>query len=150
MLSFRCLTILLIKSSWAVHRCQLVKCYRRLSDHPSSHHQGLIKSDDGNRDRPWNLGIFNQLTRMAAREDFIDFSRREVSDRMLIFLNPISQNIHPGIRIWWSLDSSVGIATGYGLDSPGSIPGMARCFSSPQCPDQLWGPPSLLPTGYPR
>jgi hypothetical protein len=36
-----------------------------------------------------------------------------------------------------SRDSSLGIATGYGLDDPGSIPGSAKCFSSPQCPDRL-------------
>jgi len=36
---------------------------------------------------------------------------------------------------------SVGIATDYGLDGPGSKPGMAR-FSA--LPDRPWGPPSLL------
>jgi hypothetical protein len=44
-----------------------------------------------------------------------------------------------------SRDSSVAIVTGYGLDSPGSIPGSARFFSSPQ---RLWGPPSLLFNEY--
>jgi hypothetical protein len=39
-------------------------------------------------------------------------------------------------------DSSVGIATGYGLESRVSIPGMSkRLFSSPQRPDRLWTPP---------
>jgi hypothetical protein len=47
-----------------------------------------------------------------------------------------------------SWDSSVGIVTGYGLDSPGLIPGSARFFSSPQHPYQLWGSPSLLSNGY--
>jgi hypothetical protein len=42
---------------------------------------------------------------------------------------------------------SVGVATGYGLDGRGSIPGRSkRHFSSPQRPDRLWGPPSLLST----
>jgi hypothetical protein len=42
-----------------------------------------------------------------------------------------------------------GIATGYGLDGRGSIPGRGkRLFSTPQRPDRLWGPPSLLPNGY--
>jgi hypothetical protein len=45
-------------------------------------------------------------------------------------------------------DRSVGIATGYGLDGPGSIPGNARFFSSPQRPDRLWHPASLLSNGY--
>jgi hypothetical protein len=42
----------------------------------------------------------------------------------------------------------VRIVTGYGLDSPGSIPSMARLLSSPQHPDWLWGPPSLLSNRY--
>jgi hypothetical protein len=41
-------------------------------------------------------------------------------------------------------DSSVGIATGYGLDGPGLIPGSVKYFSSPDRPDRLWDPPSLL------
>jgi hypothetical protein len=40
-----------------------------------------------------------------------------------------------------SRDSSVGIATAYGLDCRGSIPDRSkRIFSFPQLPDQLWGP----------
>jgi hypothetical protein len=45
-------------------------------------------------------------------------------------------------------DGSVGIATGNGMDRKSSIPGSARIFSSPQRPDRLWGPPSLLPNDY--
>jgi hypothetical protein len=45
-------------------------------------------------------------------------------------------------------NTSVGIATGYGLDGPGSIPGKDKIFSAPQCPDRLRGPPSLLYNGY--
>jgi hypothetical protein len=44
-----------------------------------------------------------------------------------------------------SQDSSVGVAIGYGLDGPGSIPGNARFFSSPHCPERLW---DLLSNGY--
>jgi hypothetical protein len=46
---------------------------------------------------------------------------------------------------------AVGIATGYGLDDGGigvRIPVGSRIFSSPLCPDLLWGPPSLLSNGY--
>jgi hypothetical protein len=46
------------------------------------------------------------------------------------------------------INHRVGIATGYGLDSQGSIPGSARFLSSPQRPDRLCGPPSLLSNGY--
>jgi hypothetical protein len=44
-------------------------------------------------------------------------------------------------------DSSVGIATGYGLDGPGIESrwgGEIFCT----CPDRPWGPPSLLYSGY--
>jgi hypothetical protein len=51
------------------------------------------------------------------------------------------------ILICWE-DSSVHIGTGYGLDSLGLIPHSARFFSSPQHPDRLWGPPSLLSNGH--
>jgi hypothetical protein len=38
---------------------------------------------------------------------------------------------------------------GYGLDYQGSVPsGGKRFFSIAQCPDQLWGPPSLPSNGY--
>jgi hypothetical protein len=49
-----------------------------------------------------------------------------------------------------SQDSSIGIATGYGLDDWGvrvRVPVGSRIFSSPR-PDRLWGPPSFLHNGY--
>jgi hypothetical protein len=42
--------------------------------------------------------------------------------------------------------SSVGIATGYGLDGPGSNLGGGEIFRT--CPDRPWGPPSLLYTAF--
>jgi hypothetical protein len=42
--------------------------------------------------------------------------------------------------------SSVGIATGYGLDSPGIESGEGKSFRT--CPDRSWGPPSFLYNGY--
>jgi hypothetical protein len=47
-----------------------------------------------------------------------------------------------------SQDSSVGIATGYGLESPGSIPCRKQFFCFSQRPDRLWGPPRLLSNRY--
>jgi hypothetical protein len=39
--------------------------------------------------------------------------------------------------------------TGYGWDGRESIPGRSKIFSSsPQCPDRLWSPSSLLSNGY--
>jgi hypothetical protein len=42
--------------------------------------------------------------------------------------------------------SVVGIATGYGLDGPGSNPGKGEVFRT--CPDRPRSPPSLLYDGY--
>jgi hypothetical protein len=50
-----------------------------------------------------------------------------------------------------SQDSSVGIATGYGLDDGGvgvRVPVGARIFPSPCRPDRSCGLPSLLSNGY--
>jgi hypothetical protein len=45
--------------------------------------------------------------------------------------------------------SSVGIAAGYLLDGQGWIPCRSqRFFSSPQRPDRLCDPPSILSNGY--
>jgi hypothetical protein len=42
--------------------------------------------------------------------------------------------------------TSVGIATGYGLDGPGIESRWGEIFRT--CPDRPWGPPSLLYNGY--
>jgi hypothetical protein len=50
-----------------------------------------------------------------------------------------------------SRDSVVGIATGYELDDRGIgvlDPIGSKIFSSPRCPDRLWGSPNLLSNGY--
>jgi len=49
-------------------------------------------------------------------------------------------------RLMCGSGSSVGIATGYGMDGPGSNPRGGEIFRS--CPDRPWGPPSLLYNGY--
>ena len=41
--------------------------------------------------------------------------------------------------------SSVGTATGYGMDGPGN-PGGGEIFRT--CPDRPWGTPNLLYNGY--
>jgi hypothetical protein len=52
-------------------------------------------------------------------------------DRPLIYVGP---------------GSSVGIATGYGLDGPGIESRWDEIFRT--CPDRPWGPPSLRHNGY--
>jgi hypothetical protein len=42
--------------------------------------------------------------------------------------------------------SSVGIATGYGLDGPVIESRCGEMFRT--CPDRPWGPPSILYSGY--
>jgi hypothetical protein len=47
--------------------------------------------------------------------------------------------------------SAVGIATHYGLDDREvgvRVPVGSRIFTSPCCPDRLWGPPNLLSNRY--
>jgi hypothetical protein len=53
---------------------------------------------------------------------------------------PIPYNINRGAG------SSVGVATGYGLDGPGIEYRGDEIFRT--CSDRPWGPPSLLYTGY--
>jgi hypothetical protein len=50
-----------------------------------------------------------------------------------------------------SRESSVGIATGYGLDDQGvgvRVPVGVRICTSPCRPDRLWGPSNLVSNGY--
>jgi hypothetical protein len=50
-----------------------------------------------------------------------------------------------------SRDSSVGIATSYGLNDQEigvRVPVESRIFSSPRRPDWLWGSPNLRSNGY--
>jgi hypothetical protein len=48
--------------------------------------------------------------------------------------------------------SSVSVVSGYGLDDQAievrSLAEATEFFLRPLCPDQLWGPPSLLYNGY--
>jgi hypothetical protein len=48
----------------------------------------------------------------------------------------------------WVRDSSIIVATGYGLDGQGLIPGRGKRFlCTPQCSDRLWGHPACYPMG---
>ena len=54
--------------------------------------------------------------------------------------------LNRSIRAFMGRDSSVGIATRYGLDGPGSKPGKGEIFRTH--PDRPCGPPSLLHNWY--
>jgi hypothetical protein len=57
-------------------------------------------------------------------------------------------NINKGLIKIRSWDSSDGIVTGYRLDAEVRFPPEIISFFSPQSPDRLWGPSSLLFNGY--
>jgi hypothetical protein len=59
---------------------------------------------------------------------------------------PLPPQIIPGTHFCCWPGSSVGIATGYGLDGPGVESPWEWDF--PHCPDRPWGPPSLPYNGY--
>jgi hypothetical protein len=66
----------------------------------------------------------------------------------LLHYTILFRNYHSSTR---SLESVVGIATGYVLDDQGfgvRVQARPRIFSSPSRPDRLWGPPSPLSNGY--
>jgi len=50
------------------------------------------------------------------------------------------------IYVMMGRDSSIGIASPYGLDGPGSSPGGGKIFRTR--PDRPWCPPNLLYNGY--
>jgi len=69
------------------------------------------------------------------------------SRSVLILPSHLRLGLHNNIYIYiyCGPGSSVGIATNYGLDGPGSNPAGDEIFARP---DRPWGPPSLLYNGY--
>jgi hypothetical protein len=66
-----------------------------------------------------------------------------------IFVVPLCPSRN--ILIQYLLLEGAGIATGYEPEDRGvgvRVPIEPRIFFSPRCPDQLWGPFSLLSNGY--
>jgi hypothetical protein len=78
------------------------------------------------------------------------FTLHHISDDSTLLTFHVSMLIY----VAWqscSRDSSVGIATGYGLNNRGvrvRVPVRLRIFSSQRRQDRLWGPPSLLYNVY--
>ena len=83
-----------------------------------------------------NKTEFNQKKNLSVTK--LDFNLRKKLWKCYIWSSFI-QCVGPG--------SSVGIVTSYGLEGPGDrIPVAGEIFRT--CPDWLWGPTSLLYSGY--
>jgi hypothetical protein len=69
---------------------------------------------------------------------------------MLVSVCAVSPNENPLCTVVTCMgrDSSVGMATGYGLDGPGIESQWGRGEIFRACPDRPWGPPNLLYNGY--
>jgi hypothetical protein len=91
------------------------------------------------REPLWNRSTANHFPWYVISPDW---SARESNCYNLMKIN---------ILLNLSRDSSVGIATGYGLDDRGvgvRVPVGSRIFCSPLRPDRLWGPHNNLSNGY--
>ena len=64
----------------------------------------------------------------------------------LVWRRLIGSEISTGLLPALGPGTSVGLATGYGLEVQGSNPGGREIFRT--CPDRPWGPTSLLYNGY--
>jgi hypothetical protein len=88
----------------------------------------------------------------GERENIPIFRRRKVfhvscvSPETILLRIKWTVSPHPTKR---TRNSSVSIATGYGLDGQGSIPGRGKIyFSTPPRSDRFLGPPNFLSNGY--
>jgi hypothetical protein len=109
---------------WSVTLCSLVNRYKHLR---------------------WNL----RLQSWGQKSEFHLDLATNVSNCTSVF--PIVRSsylIHKRIS-GYNCHSTVGTATGYGLDDRGvEVPVGSRIFTSQLRPDRLWGQPNLLANGY--
>jgi hypothetical protein len=113
---------------------------------------------DSHCDQQSGRKIFHlKSTKCTTTEDetTMDEARRPDNIRRfpIIFLGHYVQHEYYFCIYYFSRsrDSSVGIATGYGLDDRGvgvRVAVGSWIFSSPRRPDRLKGPPNLLTNGY--
>jgi hypothetical protein len=97
-----------------------------------------------------HLGVLHNIFTYESiihNESFLAFYLL-VRESSVIVLQLCAKLVGCSSELPGSRDISVGITTGYGLDSRGSIRGrIERFFSSPQRPDRLLALPSLLYSG---
>jgi hypothetical protein len=108
-----------------------------------SHNSELLREDTSVRNftrvfiTSWHLGVNYLGRRQFQRPGELELSHNDISFCWVYELG--------------SRDSTVGIATGYGLDDRGigvRVPVGPRIFSCRRRPDRVWGTPSLLSSGY--
>jgi hypothetical protein len=123
-----------------------IKAERKITDLPAvSTSSSRFQTHGGlhNPNRYWDTN-WNHSIGSFHYSCFFMYTNREIS----CYKTPKIHYVTTRTVSCRSRDSSVGIPTGYGLDGWGSLPGRGkRFFSTPQSPDRLWGPPSLLPSG---
>ena len=82
--------------------------------------------------------------------DALSYRRRKTFSLKTIILTWIIVRRQQQLTVYYNINcgpgSSVGIATGYGLDGPGIESQWRRDFRT--YPNRPWGPPSLLYNGY--
>jgi hypothetical protein len=81
--------------------------------------------------RPWTLPTTSWSLKLSAEATFVSENMTDIKTCTALFCGP---------------DSSVGIATGYGLDGPVIESRWGEIFRT--CPDRPWGPRSLLYNEY--
>jgi hypothetical protein len=135
---------------WDAVPCSLIDRYQSFGGTNSLHLQGrrVWRWRQHTSSIHWYLCIYQLDSVTSQKFVILRFTVVRTSDiRMLSFLNGTAylNSIHKfGF-------CSVDITTGYGIESQGLIPFRSkRLFSSPQHPDQLWRPWSLLLKWYQR
>jgi hypothetical protein len=93
---------------------------------------------------PSNRSTLNNFTSILPLEKWGTRLAWECCNKVILFHFHSTKRNSPHSSHYYS---SVGIASDYILDGPGSIPGWVKFLFYPQHPDRLWGPPSLLSNG---
>jgi hypothetical protein len=85
---------------------------------------------------------YQPVNRVFVNDDILYVTGLKIFKRVVIFTVPIYD--------FGRQDILVGLASGYGLDSQGSVPGRVKrlLLSTLQHIDRLWGPSSLLSNWY--
>jgi hypothetical protein len=131
--------------SWLSDYCYCPSTYSTF-DEPWIHFQLHVRVHRLIKDKVYEGGFYFKRENQALGNVNIPDSRPIFSAN---FLGTVALSVYlikHLTMITWSRGSSNGIATG--STAGVQIPARANFFSSPQRPDRLWGPPSVLSNGY--